>query len=124
MHFPAFENFRQSCSPSFQTDSTELGDEISFILQNYLSEGKKIVTAFVRLTFVVAGVIRSRRRQRAHLAWLITAMHKDHFELQGHAVISIYIKNGLNFCAFIMIEDEPLKWKIFCQKQREKKLVP
>jgi len=41
-------------------------------------------------------------------------MHEDHFELQGHKAISTYIKNGLNFCAFIMIKDEPLERKSFC----------
>lgn len=42
-------------------------------------------------------------------------MHEDHFELQGHKAISAYIKNGLNFCAFIMIKDEPLERKSFCK---------
>lgn len=47
-------------------------------------------------------------------------MHEDHFELQGHRAISTYIKNGLNFGAFIMIKDEPLKWKLFCQTPQER----
>lgn len=42
-------------------------------------------------------------------------MHEDHFELQGHKAISAYIKNGLNFCAFIMIKDELLERKSFCK---------
>lgn len=42
-------------------------------------------------------------------------MHEDHFELQGHKAISAYIKNGLNFCAFIMIKDEQLERKSFCK---------